>query len=85
MATAINVDIVEQLLEFEPRREDGAPVDLADPPRNADGRLICGRERSRAGGPCGHPVGIPWVCCDLHEPLDPIATPTTAPRPHPTP
>lgn len=70
-STSINLELLEELLEFEPRRTDGSAVDLADPPRDDDGELICGRRRVDRLA-CTSPVRIPWMPCDTHEPDDPI-------------
>lgn len=51
--SSVNLELLQKLLEFEPRRADDRPVDLADLPRDDDdGELICGRERLKAGAPC---------------------------------
>ncbi len=63
MASSYNIDRLQDLLEFQPRLEEGGEVDLADPPCDANGKLICARKRLRGGGPCGNPVGIPWTSC----------------------
>ena len=72
MSTPFNVDVVSELLEFEPRAVDGRELELNEPPTNDEGALICGRERLKGGGPCGNPVGIPWTSCQMHHPRDPI-------------
>lgn len=72
MSLASDTELLEQLLEYEPRASNGRDLELADPPTSDDGKLICGRERVRTSEPCGSQVGIPWTPCDRHEPLDPI-------------
>lgn len=61
---------VSDLLEIDPDRED-LP---ADPPRDADGRLVCARVCEN-GNRCGYPVGIPWMSCYSHDLDDPITSP----------
>lgn len=71
MSTTINLELLEDLLEFEPIAADGREVDLADPPRDDRGELICGRKRVNEE-PCTRSVKIPFVTCDSHDPGDPI-------------
>jgi hypothetical protein len=63
MATSVP-DIREQLgLDIEKTPDD--------PPTNARGHLICGRERTD-DQPCSQTVPLPWVACHQHDTHDPI-------------